>query len=287
MIFDKLTIIMVSFFSNNRIKYILNKIHNYNNILIVENSLLKKFKNNIEKNYNNTKVIIPKKNLGNGGGINLAIKNIKTEFALYLDIDVKISQSIINKIYKACIKHKNWAIIAPNLKKKKYNKESFIKKNSSKEISEMNFVEGCAMLFHLPTIKKLGMYDEKFFLYYEENDLFYRCLKKEKKILLLNKVYVEHMNNNGSDKEYNEEIKHVRDWHIMWSKFYYYKKNFSFSRGLFETYKSFISAFLKTLYYYYFNKEKYKKYYNRFSGLLNAYIGKESWKRANIKYTDI
>jgi hypothetical protein len=56
---------MVSFFSNNQIKYILNKIHNYNNIIIVENSLLKKFKNNIEKNYNNTKVIIICKKHGN------------------------------------------------------------------------------------------------------------------------------------------------------------------------------------------------------------------------------
>jgi len=283
----KLTIILVSFFSDNRIKYLLNKIHNYTKIVIIENSLSKKFKENIEKSYKNTKVIIPKKNLGNGGGINLAIKNIKTKFALYLDIDVKISQSIIYKLYKAGIKNKDWAIISPNLKGKKYKKESFINNASSKEIKEMNFVEGCALLFHLPTIKKLGMYDENFFLYYEENDLFYRCLEDKKKILLLNKVYIEHKNNTGSDKEYDEDIKYIRDWHLMWSKFYYYKKNFSFIRGIFETYKSFISAFLKTIYFYCINNEKYKKYFNRFSGLLNSYMGIKSWKRANIKGKNI
>lgn len=279
----KLTIILVSFFSDNRIKHLLNKIHNYTKIVIIENSLSKKFKENIEKNYKNTKVIIPKKNLGNGGGINLAIKNIKKKFALYLDIDVKISQSIIYKLYKAGMKNKDWAIISPNLKGKKYKKESFINNASSKEINEMNFVEGCALLFHLPTIKKLGMYDENFFLYYEENDLFYRCLKDKKKILLLNKVYIEHKNNTGSDEEYDEDIKYIRDWHLMWSKFYYYKKNFSFIRGIFETYKSFISAFLKTIYFYSINNKKYKKYFNRFSGLLNSYMGIKSWKRANIK----
>jgi GT2 family glycosyltransferase len=283
----KLTIILVSFFSNNRVKYLLNRIHNHNKIIIIENSLSKKFKQNIEKNYKNTKVIIPNENLGNGGGINLAIKNIKTEHALYLDIDVKITQSVINKLYKTCINNKHWAIISPNQKGKKYKKEFFVKKNFSKETSEMNFVEGCALLFHLPTIKRLGMYDEKFFLYYEENDLFYRCLKEEKKILLLNKTYIEHINNNGSDKEYDENIKYIRDWHLMWSKFYYYKKNFSYIRGLYETYKSFISAFFKTTYYYYLNKKKYKKYYNRFSGLLNSYMGRKSWKRADIKYEDI
>lgn len=284
---SKLTIILVSFFSNNQIKFLLNKIHRYNKIIIIENSLQKKLKQNIEKKYKNTKVIIPNKNLGNGGGINLAIKNIKTKYALYLDIDVKISQSIINKLYKACIKNTDWAIIAPNLKKKKYKKEFFVKKYAAKGISVMNFVEGCALLFNLPIIKKLGMYDEKFFLYYEENDLFFRCLKKKKKILLLNNIYVEHNNNNGSDKEYNENIKYIRDWHLMWSKFYYYKKNFSYITGLSETYKNFISAFIKTIYYYYLNNEKFQKYYNRFSGLLTSYIGKRSWKRADIKYEDI
>lgn len=284
---DRLTIILVSFFSYNRIKYLLNKIHDQNKIIIIENSLSKIFKKNIEKNYRNTKVIIPNKNLGNGGGINYAIKNIKTEFALYLDIDVEISQSNINKLYRACIKYKDWAIIAPNLKGKKYKKDFYLKKNSSKEINEMNFVEGCALLFHLPTIKKLGMYDEKFFLYYEENDLFYRCLKKKKKILLLNKIYIRHQNNTGSDKKYSKDIKYIRDWHLMWSKFYYYKKNFSYIKGLLETYKSFVTAVLKTMYYYYLDKEKYKKYYNRFSGLLNSYMGKKSWKRADIKYEDI
>jgi len=283
----KLTIILVGFFSNSKIKFLLNKIHNHNKIIIIENSLQKKFKQNIEKKYKNTKVIIPTKNLGNGSGINLAIKNIITEYALYLDIDVKITQSVINKLNKACIKNKDWAIIAPNQKGGKYKKEFFIKKNFSKENSEMNFVEGCALLFHVPTIKKLGMYDEKFFLYYEENDLFYRCLKKKKKILLLKKTFIEHKNNTGSDKEYDEDIKYIRDWHLMWSKFYYYKKNFSYIRGIYETYKSFISAFFKTLYYYYLNKKKYKKYYNRFSGLLNSYMGKKSWERADIKYEDI
>ena len=131
------------------------------------------------------------------------------------------------------------------------------------------------------------MYDEKFFLYYEENDLFYRCLKKKKKILLLNKIYIRHQNNTGSDKKYSKDIKYIRDWHLMWSKFYYYKKNFSYIKGLLETYKSFASAFIKTIYYYYLNKEKYKKYYSRFSGLLNSYMGKKSWKRADIKHEDI
>lgn len=284
---DKFTIILISFYSHNHIRYLLNKIYKDYKIIIIENSLSKKFKKEIENDYKNTKVIIPKKNLGNGGGINLAIKNIKTKYALYLDIDVTISRNTINKLYNACIKNKNWAVISPNQKNKKYKIDFYIKKNLSEEISEMNFVEGCALFLHLPIIRKLGMYDGNFFLYYEENDLFYRCLKNKKKILLLNKVYIQHKNNSGSDKKFNKDIKYIRDWHLMWSKFYYYKKNFSYFKGLVETYRSFISSFLKTIYYFFINNKKYKKYCNRFSGLFNSYIGNKSWKRASIIYEDI
>jgi hypothetical protein len=104
---------------------------------------------------------------------------------------------------------------------------------------------------------------------------------------MLNNVYVKHTNNNGSDKKYNEYIDDIRNWHLMWSKFYYYKKNFSFLRGILETYKSFISSLIKTIYYYLINKKEFKKYYNRFSGLLNSYIGLQSWKRIKIRNENI
>jgi GT2 family glycosyltransferase len=284
---NKLTIILVSFLSTDRIKKLLNKINSSNRIVIVENSLSIKFKKYVENNYKNVEVLIPKRNLGNGGGINFAIKKIKTKFALYLDIDVTITQKIIKKLYQVAKKKEHWAIIAPNLKGVKYKKEFFINKNSYSNISEMNFVEGCSLLFNVPTIKKIGLFDEKFFLYYEENDLFFRCLKKNKKILMLNNVYVKHMNNNGSDKKYSKYIDDIRNWHLMWSKFYYYKKNFSFLRGILETYKNFISSFIKTIYYYLINEKQFKKYYNRFSGLLNSYIGKRSWKRVKIGHENI
>ena len=284
---NQLTIIMVSFFSTNRIEKILNKINSNNKIVIVENSLSKQFKQYVESNYRNVKVLIPKKNLGNGGGINFAIKKIKTKFALYLDIDVTITQKIIKKLYQVAKQKKNWSIISPNLKGIKYKKEFFIKENSCPHTSEMSFVEGCSLLFNVPVIKKIGLFDEKIFLYYEENDLFLRCLKKKKKILMLNNVYVKHSNNSGSDKKYNEYIDDIRNWHLMWSKFYYYKKNFSFLRGILETYKSFISSLIKTIYYYLINKKEFKKYYNRFSGLLNSYIGQQSWKRIKIKHENI
>ena len=147
----------------------------------------------------------------------------------------------------------------------------------------MNFVEGCASLFNLPEIKKIGFYDENYFLYYEENDMFFKYIKNNKKILLAKNLYIDHLGNSSINKEYFEEIELNRNWHLMWSKFYYFKKNYSYFLGFKKTFQSFLSSIIKTLFYYFINKKKYLKYKNRFSGLVNSYLNKKSWRRPNIK----
>ena len=45
--------------------------------------------------FKNVRIIIPKKNLGNGGGINLGLSLVKTEYSLYLDADVLPKKGMI------------------------------------------------------------------------------------------------------------------------------------------------------------------------------------------------
>ena len=44
--------------------------------------------------------IINSKNYGNGAGINLGLKSCKTQYALYLDIDVLIKKNFFNDLKK-------------------------------------------------------------------------------------------------------------------------------------------------------------------------------------------
>ena len=70
---EKLTIILVSFHSNHIIENLINTLEKNIRIIVVENSLNKEIKPYLEKKFKNVQVIIPKKNLGNGGGINLGL----------------------------------------------------------------------------------------------------------------------------------------------------------------------------------------------------------------------
>jgi GT2 family glycosyltransferase len=279
---DLLTICLVSFHSDTIIKKILKIIPLKYKVIITNNAVSKNLKVKLENSFKNVKVITPSHNLGNGGGVNYALKKIKTKYALYLDLDTAFEKNTIDKLINIANSQKNWGIIAPNIKNFNYKKNCYIKKNISPNTSEMNFVEGCALLFNMNVLNKIGSYDEKIFLYYEENDLFFRCLKNNKKILLSHNTYIEHLGGSSVDKKYNLEIELNRNWHYMWSKFYYYKKNYSYLRGIKETIIQFIKAIIKLSFYYFVKRNKFLIYKNRASGLFNSYINKSSWRRPNI-----
>jgi len=72
-------------------------------------------------------VVLNSKNNGNGAGINLGIKNCKTKYALYLDIDVLFKKNFIKNFINFAKKNKDFAILLYNhdnlnSKKKKIKK---------------------------------------------------------------------------------------------------------------------------------------------------------------------
>ena len=86
------------------------------------------------------------------------------------------------------------------------------------------------MLFNLDTIGNKILFDEKYFLYFEETDFFYNCLKKNLNVYFIPEVVISH--NQGTSSEDIIEIKYLRAWHYTWSQFYFYKKNFGFFNAL-------------------------------------------------------
>tara|TARA_Y100000389_G_scaffold46607_1_gene41645 strand:+ start:3551 stop:4408 length:858 start_codon:yes stop_codon:yes gene_type:complete len=280
---DLVTLILVSYHSDNTLKKFLNQISDKYKIIITDNAASKTLKNEIEEKHVNVKVFIPESNLGNGGGINFALEKVDTKYAFYLDLDVELIDQSIDELIYTAEQNKDWAILAPNLKDYIYNSNHFIDKNLSKNFSKMKFVQGCALLFNLEKLKVYGFFDTKIFLYYEEDDLFFKYHKNNLNIILCKKIFIRHLGNSSTDREYNFEIELNRNWHYMWSKFYYYKKNYSYVKGLKETLGHFIKSIFKLSFFYLFNKKKFLIYKNRASGLINSYINKPSWRRPNIK----
>ena len=69
----------------------------------------------------------------------------------------------------------------------------------------------------------------------------------------------------------------------MWSKFYFNKKHFGYSRAFLTSIPTLTTSIIKFFYYLVtLNKFKKKIYMMRFLGLINSMIGKKSWYRPKI-----
>jgi len=224
-------------------------------------------------------------NLGNGDGINKGIDLANTKYVLYLDVDTILEKNFISKILIFAEKINDFAVIAPCLNGYKYKKNNYIKNHNlnTKDYSLMNFVEGAVMLLNRKIIQSHNIkFDTKIFLYWEEVDFFFQCIRKNQKIFLLNKVFATHEGGKSINKIINSDIELNRNWHLMWSKFYYFKKNFGYFIAYKKTIKQFISASIKFLFYCILKNKKKNVYLERVKGLFASYTGKPSFRRPII-----
>ena len=106
-----------------------------------------------------------------------------------------------------------------------------------------------------------------------------RCHKNQHKIFLIKSAKIIHTGEKSVDKKFDENIELIRNWHLMWSKFYFYKKHFNIFIAYKNTFGHLVSGLIKLLFYRFLSKKNYLKYKFRVSGLINSYMGKKSWKR--------
>ena len=115
----EVTIIFVTYHSENRIVKYINKLGKNFKVIIVENSKNFNLKKKLKK-FSNVKVIINKKNNGFGSAANLALKKIKTKYTLHLDVDTNITNKSILDLINAANHIKNFGITLVNILMKIY-----------------------------------------------------------------------------------------------------------------------------------------------------------------------
>ena len=128
-----------------------------------------------------------------------------------------------------------------------------------------------------------NLFDENFFLYLEETDLCLNIKKNGGRIILVN-VKINHFGGNSHSNIQDLEMEKSRNWHWMWSKFYFNKNIFGFIFALIKLFPHFISTFIKYLFFLFiFNNKKKIIYKMRLLGLLNSFILRKSSYRPYSK----
>ncbi len=272
---DDITFIIVTYQSEHIIKNCLDTLPKGSKKIIIENSSNINLYKELKAKYDNIEVIVSK-NIGMGAGNNIGLKLCKTSFAFVLNPDIKFRKDTIVKFLDALNNAPDFTLASPlNDDPNIPNYKKIITKINDNTLS-VDSIDGFSMLFNLKKFKNQNFFDENFFLYLENNDLCLRVKQKNENIYVITNSLINHK---GSIS-LNEKLEYLRNWHWMWSKFYFNRKHYGFFVAIKNIFLNFISALFKYFFYLILLKKTKRKIYEmRIKGIINATIGKKSWFR--------
>ena len=232
----KITIIIVTYNSKAIINNCLANISLENNeIFVVDNNSSDNTIEIIQNNFPSVKIIKNNNNIGFGRANNIALKQTQNDFALILNVDAQISDEDIKKTIEIMAKNPDIALaggvvhncvvennkIISSLPCSK-NLEQ-LKNETPQEIYYNKFITGAGMFLNMKIMRKIGFFDEGFFLYCEDNEICKRVIKKGFKTAIINDTKLLHIGSSSSKITTQESTKIY--WHKFgWSKLYYTQK---------------------------------------------------------------
>ena len=267
-----LTLAFLSHHSKYLITKLVDEIINYDlgvKILIIENSIDHQLKYELESKYKKqVKVYLPNENLGFSKGMNKAIELSDDQFVFLNPADVILSHTCIQNLLNCLNNFKDFTLLAPTYKDEKiyknYEEFLFSKKRETHQLEienfnlkEVDWIDG-TFIVNKEKIENNKIMDENIFIYFETMDMCLNFKKKNQKMFVVENIKFEHIGGSSHERKFNFEAKLSRNWHYNWSKFYYFKKNFSYLYALKKFSTVLFKNALKLLYYFMTrNKENY------------------------------
>lgn len=291
---NNLTVVIVTYLTQKKILLeCLNSISKEVKIKIIENSENFEFKKEILNKFSNVEIVCTGKNLGYGNGNNFGLKLTETDFALILNPDLVCDNDFFSNLSSILQKNRDFSIIGCQYmydrvfmpagffdsKKNNVFKKKF-KNNEIVPLEKVEWVTGCSMLINLKQFKNKEIFDKNFFLYFEEFDLCKSIIDNGNNVFTSSDLKIHHLgfqSSLGNDLENLKIANRMREWHWMWSSYYFYKKNYGLPKAFMKMSGKFFKSFFKLIFFSLtFQNIKKDKYLHRFLGILNAMIGNPS-----------
>ncbi len=216
--YKNLTIVIVLYDSDKLVLQSFEKLKNFQ-IIVVDNGKNDLILDKIKKYPNILKILSKNKNLGYARAINFAYENILTDFFLVINPDLVISEESIINLINVLKNNNDCAIAAPiTTPDKDYygifpEKGKGVKRNQNEiklcKILENSKIEGeccvdvakgCALLINSSYFKKINMFNEKYFLFWEEIDFCRKVRKNKLSVIVTPKSEAHHAQESSSKK---------------------------------------------------------------------------------------
>jgi len=203
------------------------------------------------KLYPNINLIKNNDNLGFAKACNQAIKISNADYLLFINTDTEIQQNAISKLYDCITSDQSIGVVGPRLirkngtiQKSAYPEATLFTeifkplvkfyvsiKEKSYSLNKPNVVQslrGACFITGRKTIDTAGLFDERYFFYLEETDLFRKIKLNGKKICYLPSSQVYHYGGLGSDDKMTFDKKKMYNQSLL--------KYFAKNRNKFENF---------------------------------------------------
>ena len=239
---NRVSAVMVTYRSRPLITQIVKNLQGFSNFVLVDNSANESQSVVAELSKLFSKGVYPhnKINRGYGGGNNLALSYVTSEFALIINPDVELNISSINAMIATADLYPQAIIVGAQIfdSRQKTQDISYgwrYPDNPSHPYTEPDgdlstmFLSGCCLLIRVKPFQELGGFDENFFMYYEELDVCQRVIAAGGDCVLSANTYVNHFSQSSSTPSwrvsYIKTLHYNRSKQIFLSKYGYEKKS--------------------------------------------------------------
>lgn len=208
-------------------------------IIVVDNASKDNTSEIVRKNFPDVCLIENPKNSGYGRGNNIALKLVASEFAVVLNPDAMITEESIDKVIDAMVKNKKVATAGPlilaqeDITQEAVKNQMQLMEKDNSSLCDMyyekiddgfdtRFISGACIFFRMEILRRIGFFDEKIFMFYEDNEICLRAKKNGYQNLTVIDAVVCHVGASSSEK--NWRVTFRRSWHLLgWSKLYWKK----------------------------------------------------------------
>lgn len=163
-------------------------------IIVVDNNSSDGSQELVRKKFPSVRLIANKKNYGYSGGNNIGIRASRGKYVLILNNDTKVAKNFLEPLVQKCELDKNVGCIQPKLlyatNRKLLNavgsfltssgflyhygyRKSALRPQYNRPLQIFS-AKGAAMLLRKSALTNVGLFDEDFFIYFEETDLCHR-----------------------------------------------------------------------------------------------------------------
>jgi GT2 family glycosyltransferase len=169
-------------------------------------------------------VISNPKNLGFGAACNQGAKCLSTSHVFFLNPDATLTRTSLDELEKAIQRFPEAGGFGPAVKihgqTRSFRDKSYIQDQGSRYIpdleaprdyTEVDYIDGAALVCDRQLFLDLGGFDESLFLYYEDDDLCYRMRLQNKALIYVPQAVVMHWKKSSSGNEF--KLQYIRAWH--------------------------------------------------------------------------